>query len=136
MNHASVVYVGCASAARPPCKACAGGTPAPRSVLRHSAAKVARTMAPPPAPRPPPRLLSVQNILRTQLMRHIVHREGVPSPHVDMRTGEGGGPDSGYLVLKCKPSGVVLLQRHTAGGYPPCRDSQPTAAARLDFRGG
>ena len=88
----------------------------------------------PPPPRPTVhRLLPVQNIHRAQLLRHIVHREGVPSRHFDMRTGEGGGPDSGYLVRQCSPAAVVLLQRHTAGGYPSCRDSRPTAAVRVDF---
>ena len=111
----------------------AAGCPHPASPLcKKSTRRTAPALA-----TPEHRLLHVHRVCPGwQLVHHVAQRYGLPLPHGDVRTGEGGGPDSGYLVLQCKPSGVVLLQRHTAGGYPPCRDSQPTAAARLDFWAG
>ena len=93
-----------------------------------------------PPPSPPPLARRSLHVHRVgpgrQLVQHVAQRDGVPCRDGGVRPGEGGGPDVRHLVRQCSPAAVVLLQHHSAGGYPSYRDSRPTAAARVDFWGG
>ena len=115
---------------------CAGGGPAlVGAALQTSQPPDCYQSALPPTPAPASRRLQVQHIPDgRQLVHHVVQRDGVPSPHGDVRHGRGAGAAAERPLRRICRGPAVHLQRHSAPGDHPCGDGGPAAAVQPELR--